>query len=384
MLHVIKNRKQATRGKLISCLSLLAVCLLLISGCANDAPPALTPGVYIGIGTGHGGDIEVQLTVDAAGRIADLQILSENETPAYAAYALELLPKAIVDGQSLGIDAVSSATISSRAILAAAAAAVVKAGGDPKNYGFISAGEYSDAAEILLTGLPGGDITVTGERLRSDFEITELDTVSINSTGTEKTVRAKGVLLETILQKNGVSQKEFGSATANSADGYSVMITGEIFQNRDLLIAFEINGEVIPPRMVVPEERAMYWVKNLSAIEFAEQAQVQPVTKEISLNELFASLKDRAEDYRYGGIDCKALPVALILNEIGAEQTRFVTIKSSDGLEKTERYSTFAAQMLLIEGMPEAPMYIGPSLPEGMRVKNVSSFQIGGILVKAD
>ena len=365
---------------------LLAACLALaLFGCApKEAKIGLNPGVYTGTGMGHGGPIEVQLTVNAMGRIVQVEILNESETPDYAARALEILSKDIVQKQSLGLDAIAGATLSYNGLLAAAADAITKAGGDPKDFGFVSVAERADDTQIVITGLPEGDFILTGAMLKSNYEITELDTVSINSKGTQKDVHAKGVLLETVLQECGVSQLEFDSVTANSTDGYAITIPSDVLRTRDILIAFETNGEAIAPRLVIPEERAMYWAKLLGSIELSGQAQEEPVTAELSLDGLIERLRDQAEDYKYYDETCRALPMALLLEAIGAEQTTFVTIRSVDGLCKVEKYETFAAQMLLFEGTPDAPLYIGPNLPTGMRMKNVESIQVGGILVKAD
>jgi len=362
---------------------LLAACLgLALFACGKSGQAGLLPGMYTGTGTGHGGPIEVRLTVDGAGRIAGVEIFSESETPGYAAQALELLPKGIVEQQSLELDAVAGATLSSQGVLAAAANAVAQAGGDPKDYGFVAAADEN--RDIVITGLPGGALRVTNEQLRGGYEITELDAVSINSKGVEKNVHAKGVLLEMVLQKQGASLRDFDAATATASDGYAITIPSGVLHSRDILIAFETDGEAITPRFVVPGERAMYWVKLLSEIALEGQAQEAPVTQEVSLNELIERLQGQAQDYKVHDADCRALPLALLLREIGAEPAAFVTVKSADGLTKTEKYDTFAAQLLVFEGTPDAPLYTGPDLPSGMRVKNVVSFQIGGILVKAD
>jgi len=369
--------------RILAFLAAAYLCLTLFA-CGNiglgpvGGQTGLTPGTYTGTGTGHGGPIEVQLTVDDAGRIGALEILSEDETPEYADGALEQLPRSIVAKQSLGLDAVAGATLSSHGVLAAAAAAITKAGGDPKDFGFVSAGERTDSAGIVFTGLPGGDFTLTGAQLKGDYERTELDAISINSKGTEKQVHAQGVLLETILQKQGVSVKDFDSVTATATDGYTITIPSEVLHSRDILIAFETNGEAIAPRFVVPGERAMYWVKLLSEIAFEGAAEEVPVTRELDLGELIDRLKEQAVDYD----GHKAIPIARLLEEIGAGETDFVTMTSADGLTKTEKYDIFAGQLLVLEGTPDAPLYTGPDLPAGMRLKNVASFQVGGVLVK--
>jgi len=227
-----------------------------------------------------------------------------------------------------------------------------------------------------------GDFTVTSTQLRSDFEQTEMDALSINSLGEERQRLAKGVLLETILQQQGTSQMSFASALVTSGDGYSINIPGEVLRGRDILIAYELGGEIIEPRLVVPEERAMYWVKNVRSIELMAQAENIEIIREVLFSDLIAQLSDRAEGYKYYDANCKALPIALLLEAAEAGPVDFVTITAADGLVKNERYSTFAGQMLVFEGTPDAPLFIGPDLPEGMRVKNIESIQIGGVLLK--
>ncbi|MCL2299592.1 MAG: FMN-binding protein [Firmicutes bacterium] len=365
------------------CALLLAACLgLALFACGKSGQAGLKPGTYTGIGAGHSGPIEVELTIDDAGGIANIVILSQSETPGYAAGALALLPKSIAEKQSLGVDAVAGATLSSQGILAAVADAITQAGGDPKDYGFVSVGEKADASEIVVTGLPGGDFTLTGAQLKGDYELTELDAYSINSMGTEKLRHAKGVLLETILQRRGASQADYASALAASGDGYSIALPGEVLRTRQILIAFELEGETIAPRLVIPEERAMYWVKSVRSIALSVRAEPGEITREVSFSDLLARLGDKAESYKYKDADCKALPAALLLEAIGAGPADFVTFAATDGLVKDERYSTFAGQYIVFEGTPDAPLFIGPDLPEGMRVKNIESIRIGGVLVK--
>ena len=367
------------------CALLLAACLgLALFACGKSGQAGLQPGTYIGSGNGHGAQaIEVRLTVGEDGSIAALTILSEDETPEYAAGALEQLPRSIVAKQSLGLDAVAGATLSSHGVLAAAADAITKAGGDPKDFGFVSTGERTDSAGIVFSGLPGGDFLLTGAQLKGEYEQSEVDAVSINSKGTEKQVHAKGVLLETILQKRGISVMDFDAVTAKATDGYTITIPGEVLHSRDILIAFETNGEAIAPRFVVPGERAMYWVKLLGEIAFEGAAEEAPVTREMELGELIGRLQDYFEIYNYHDADCRAIPIARLLEEIGAGETDFATMTSADGLTKTEKYDIFARQLLVLEGTPDAPLYTGPELPAGMRLKNVVSFQVGGVLVKA-
>ena len=88
------------------------------------------PGIYLAIGAGRGGPIpiEVEFTKDA---IKNVRVLSHNETHLIGNIPVERYPELIVKNQSLAIDVVSGATISSFAVLNGVRDAVVKAGGNP-------------------------------------------------------------------------------------------------------------------------------------------------------------------------------------------------------------------------------------------------------------
>ena len=76
----------------------------------------LADGVYSGTGAGYHGDITVQVTV-SGGQVTDIAVTSENDTLQYFTRARDTLIPKVIEEQSLGVDAVSGATYSSRGIL---------------------------------------------------------------------------------------------------------------------------------------------------------------------------------------------------------------------------------------------------------------------------
>lgn len=68
-------------------------------------------GVYIGTGTGFGGELKVQVTIKD-GKITDIKLLSSNDDAHYISKAQALL-KNIISGQTTNVDTVSGATYSS-------------------------------------------------------------------------------------------------------------------------------------------------------------------------------------------------------------------------------------------------------------------------------
>ncbi len=111
----------------------LALCLLSTAALAA----AFTPGTYTGAGEGYKGDelkVEVTLGED---RIESIKVLENQETPTIGGAAMEALTAQIVEKQSLEVEAVSGATLSSNGLLVAVAAALTEAGADPASLGFV-------------------------------------------------------------------------------------------------------------------------------------------------------------------------------------------------------------------------------------------------------
>jgi len=111
----------------IACLVLCFV--LLVSLVSVSASSAYTPGEYTAQAQGNNGLVEVSLSFDE-NSITAAEVIAHFESAGIADSAIENIPKAIVNHQTLAIDAVSGATNTSNAILEAAASCVEKAGGD--------------------------------------------------------------------------------------------------------------------------------------------------------------------------------------------------------------------------------------------------------------
>lgn len=87
------------------------------------------PGVYSATAQGIGGDVVVTMTFDA-NRITDVVLDVSHETPSIGQAAAETLKKSLMATQSAEIDAVSGATITSRAVHQAAAKCIAQARGE--------------------------------------------------------------------------------------------------------------------------------------------------------------------------------------------------------------------------------------------------------------
>lgn len=76
------------------------------------------------------GDVVVEVTFTETA-IREIQVVSHKETDGIWEKPVDTIPKAIVDTQSLDVDAVAGATMTSNAILNAVEDCVTQAGGDP-------------------------------------------------------------------------------------------------------------------------------------------------------------------------------------------------------------------------------------------------------------
>ena len=90
-------------------------------------PAFAADGTYEAVAEGFGGPVKVTLTI-SGGKLADVQVTGEQETPGVGSRAVELLPQAMLASGSIEVDAVSGATTTSTAVLAAARAALEMSG----------------------------------------------------------------------------------------------------------------------------------------------------------------------------------------------------------------------------------------------------------------
>ncbi|MFV0496826.1 MAG: flavocytochrome c [Candidatus Fimivivens sp.] len=126
-------------NKLLSLLLVLALSLASVA-CNADSPGSqtdvsgtstgkYTPGTYEGTAKGYGGDIKVTVTL-GENQIEKIEVAQNEETVGVGTVAIEKLPAVIIANQSLAVDAVAGATVSSDGLIEAITAALVSAGVD--------------------------------------------------------------------------------------------------------------------------------------------------------------------------------------------------------------------------------------------------------------
>ncbi|CDX01039.1 FMN-binding protein [Desulfitobacterium hafniense] len=112
----------------------LAGCSEGAKGSANQAKEKkqlYTPGDYIAQAEGKDGPVKVKVTFSKS-EITAIDILKQTETPGLGDEALKTVAEQIKGQQSLSVDTVSGATLSSQAMLTAVEDCVEQAGADPE------------------------------------------------------------------------------------------------------------------------------------------------------------------------------------------------------------------------------------------------------------
>ena len=146
------------------CLMLSVLLTLSLSGCANNDTPKEKAALYkagtvTGTAQGMDGPVSVEVTFDDT-KILTIQIVEENETAGICEWVYETLPDQIITNQSLAVDTVSGATVTSNAVLNAVADAVEQAGGSAaalKEKPVVSAAEDAEhETDVVVVRTDGG------------------------------------------------------------------------------------------------------------------------------------------------------------------------------------------------------------------------------------
>jgi len=155
--------------------ALFLAVMMLTGSCAF----AMTAGTYEAEAQGMMGKVVVSVVV-TDNAIESVTIVSQNETPEIAAAALEQIPAAIQEKQSLVVDTVAGATVTSNAIIAAVEAALVAAGADVEAFKAVEV--VDDPAEVIeyttdvvVVGAGGAGVAAAVEAFDKGAEVILLE-----------------------------------------------------------------------------------------------------------------------------------------------------------------------------------------------------------------
>lgn len=143
------------------------------------ASAAYTAGTYTASAAGKNGDVTVEVVFSDTA-IESVTVTEHQETAGLADPALERIPEAVVEGQTLAVDAVAGATITSEAILTAVADCVTQAGGDVAALQTPAESEGSGEtlsyeADVVIVGAGAAGMNAAVEAAQSGLKVIVLE-----------------------------------------------------------------------------------------------------------------------------------------------------------------------------------------------------------------
>ena len=200
---------------------------------------AFTPGTYDAALQGMHAQVPITVTF-SADRIEKIVVGANKETVGLGSVAIEKLPPAIIEAQSVGIDAIGGATLTSRAILDGVAECIKKAGADPKNYMKKPDKKASGKTESLETDLViiGGG----GSGLTAAVRSAELGTQTIVLEKMPVLGGAAGICGGQIAVQSAQIQKDLGVKDDSPAwFAYDLLANGHMRNDLTALTAYSDN-----------------------------------------------------------------------------------------------------------------------------------------------
>lgn len=234
---------------------------------------------------------------------------------------------------------------------------------------------------ILIRGLGEEDFELTVDQLMALETVTQSAAASM-ANGKQVKVKVTGPLLETLLQEYGKTQQDFTLVRFSAADSYSIAVPADILKNQAIILGLTNQGRALtederPVRVVIPGERAMYWVRRLVCIDFETGANAALCRKIIFLETAAQNLPQ--EDYKYYESLDKVIKTRDLIEtyaDLNDTSVKNVFMHAGDGLSKNERVKDFLGGFLKITGQ-DIPRFLSPALPQGMHTRDLLQISYG-------
>ena len=238
-LHILRREKMKPSKAVVAGLTSLVLSMTMLSFAACAAVPS--DGTFQGSATGIDGKVSVEISVKD-GVLTDITVLEDNETAGVGAKALQIIAADVLENQSLAVDSVAGATISSAAMKSAIADAIKAAGGD--------AAEWRGRAIA---------VEAVDETLEYDVVVVGAGLTGLTAALTAEQNGAKVALLEKLGIVGGTSVFSSGNFLAASTDDLKDDVAANWNKRNKIQEINQVNMDKVTSLLdVSPEVIALY------------------------------------------------------------------------------------------------------------------------------
>ena len=282
-------------------LAALAVSAMLIAGCSTGGGTGdgatFKAGTYEGSATGFGGDLKVEVVLSDEA-IDSVTVTENSETEGIGSKAVETLPQAIVDAQSVDVDSVSGATVSSEAIKAAVTMALETAGVDVSKLvkkevktdvseetkdvdvviigaggaGMAAAIEATDAGKTVLivekASMTGGNTTRSTGGMNAAATPEQAGLEFKEAAGVEKTLAAAKEGYPELADLIAVVEKQYEDYKASGSTTYFDSV--ELFELDTLVGGKDLNNHDLVKVLAENSADGIAWLKDVVGADLSE------------------------------------------------------------------------------------------------------------------
>ena len=256
----------------------------------------MADGTYAASAQGMDGPVDIEVTVKD-NEITEITVVEDNETAGVGVKALEIIPAQVVETQSLAVDSVSGATISSAAIKSAIADAITQAGGDAAEWRGRTIETVKEDAEydydvvVVGAGLAGLTTAVSAESAGAKVALLEKQGIiggtSVFSSGNFLAAGTEELIPDVVKAWDARNKlQEVNKVNIELVENLLSVSPAVLQMYNDIGVDFNYDDSTFTASPV-PSERA---VKNASTIEMVDVG-----VKAKGCEALIASIVDRLE-----------------------------------------------------------------------------------------
>ena len=201
---------------------LLCVCMVLTMGLAVAADGV--SGDFTGTAQGLGGDVTVTLTLKD-GKIVGCTATGDKETEGIGSKVIDSFPAIVAESGSIAVDAISGATVTSNAFVAAAEAALTEAGLNPEDYKTAiatAAGEDRTVdADVVVVGAGGAGMTAAISAAADGLKVVVVESQAMVGGNSVRATGGMNAAKTPLQDKNTFGESAGVEKTLAAAEGYA-------------------------------------------------------------------------------------------------------------------------------------------------------------------